>query len=168
VEFDSSFVFAKPGPGEKRKAQIHDSRIEGVEFAFEAKPLLGGHSTTFCVQVMKNGFEKLGRAILIGIGKCGTFYASHSQMVEPEALRSQLGGNIPQRGSCCKMRKHHCYKLTPSSEGAWLSPKFKAFLFNASEIMSRNKLQQLRKDCTIVNVLNKLTSLTVFRIMSPN
>ena len=37
---------------------------------------------------------------------------------------------------------------TPSSEGAWLSHKFKAFRFNSAEIMSRNKLQQLRKDCT--------------------
>ncbi len=48
------------------------------------------------------------------------------------------------------MRKHHCYDPTPSSEGVWLSPKRKAFLFNASERMSRNELLQLRKDCATI------------------
>jgi len=90
VEFDSTFVLSKSGPREKRKAQVHDSRIERVEFAFEAKSLLGGHGAAFRVQVIKNGLEKLRRAVLVCIGKCRALHSLYSQMVDPAGLCSKL------------------------------------------------------------------------------
>jgi hypothetical protein len=42
------------------------------------------------------------------------------------------------------MREHHRRELTSSSKRAGLQ----SFLFDALEIVFRNKLQQLRKDCT--------------------
>src|SRR5271165_4961147 len=49
------------------------------------------------------------------------------------------------------MRKHHRHELSPSSKGAGLASRFESFLFNALEIMSRNKLQQLKKDCSTMS-----------------
>ncbi len=49
------------------------------------------------------------------------------------------------------MRKHHRHELTPSRKGAGLATGFESFFFNALEIMFRNKLQQLRKDCTTMS-----------------
>jgi len=45
------------------------------------------------------------------------------------------------------MSKHHGHELIPSIKGSELALRPKTVFFDGFEIMSRNKLQQLKNDC---------------------
>lgn len=49
------------------------------------------------------------------------------------------------------MRKHHRHKLTPSGQGAGLPSGLESLFFDTLEIMSRDKLKQLGKDCATMS-----------------
>jgi hypothetical protein len=72
-------------------------------------------------------------------------------VVEPSRVRLELRSYVSQRGSSGNMGKHHGHELIPSSKGSELALWPKAVFFDSLEIMSRNKLKQLKKDCATMS-----------------
>jgi hypothetical protein len=68
-------------------------------------------------------------------------------VIEPAGLRLKLGGYVPQGGPSGNMGKHHGHELIPSGKGSELSLRPETVFFDSFEIMFRNKLKQLAKDC---------------------
>ena len=130
--------------------------------------MFGGYWSTLLIGQVKKSFEKGCRPLVIGIGKRGTTNIPETKMIEKPVSHTKALGRVPETGSTGYLHKHECHKLIPTGKFSGLSAG-PVFFSKVPKSMSRNKFEQLMKNCvTVSHVLNPLSCWCVIAMTHHN
>ncbi len=142
MQLDPAFGAPKLCPIEKSGTQIDRRDVEREQFVLKTKTMFRCDLSASFEQRVKDRFEKLPRAMRIGIGQGGSRRSDDPQMTELPLRGGKAVTDLSKRLRSAKLAKQHRHELRPARKptgmplGAMVANLF-------VELDSRKKLEDL-------------------------